>query len=119
MASTHAHGTYEIDAAGQAPGRLATKIVNYLTGKHKATFTPHIDDGSKVLVLNADKVVFTGKKIDQKIYRHHSMHPGGLKETPAKAVIKKDPKETIRLAVMKMLPKNKHRANRMKRLMFK
>lgn len=120
MASTkHEHGTYELDAAGVAPGRLATKIVLYLTGKHKPTFVPYIDDGSRVVILNADKAVFTGKKIDQKIYRHHSMHPGGLKERTIKSVIKKDPKEVIRLAVMKMLPKNKLREDRMKRLLFK
>ena len=113
------HGTYTLDATGQAPGRLATKIAHFLMGKHKATFTKHIDDGSRVVIVNADKVVFTGKKIDQKIYRHHSMHPGGLKEATLKSVIKKDPVEVIRFAVMKMLPKNKHRITRMKRLMFK
>lgn len=119
MATTHEHGTYELDATGQAPGRLATQIARYLMGKHKPTYTPHIDDGSRVVIVNYDKVVFTGKKIDQKIYRHHSMHPGGLKEATIKSVIKKDPKEVIRFAVMKMLPKNKLREGRMKRLLFK
>lgn len=113
------HGAYELDATNVAPGRLATQIALYLMGKHKPTYTPHIDDGSKVVIVNADKVRFTGKKIDQKLYRHHSMHPGGLKETPAKKVLLEKPEEVIRHAVMRMIPKNKHRANRMKRLLFK
>ena len=112
------HGKYEIDAAGKQPGRLATEIARLLMGKHKPTYSPHIDEGSKVVVMNADKVVFTGKKIEQKEYRPHSMHPGGLKETPAKKVIKENPEEVIRHAVEKMLPKNKHRSNRLKRLSF-
>lgn len=113
------HNRYELDATGQAPGRLATQVATLLMGKHKATYTPHIDDGSKVLILNADKIVLTGKKIDQKLYRHHSMHPGGLKETPMKQVLKESPKDVILHAVIKMLPKNKLRNDRMKRIMFK
>jgi large subunit ribosomal protein L13 len=113
------HHKVEVDATGQAPGRLATKIAMMLMGKDKPNYELHLDKGNKVVVLNADKVVFTGKKVDQKIYRHHSMHPGGLKETPASKVIKEDPREVIRLAVMKMLPKNKLRADRIRRLQFK
>lgn len=113
------HNRYEIDAAGKAPGRLATQIATLLMGKHKPTYTPHIDDGSKVLVLNADKIVLTGKKMDQKLFRHHSMHPGGLKETPIKFVMKNSPEEVIRHAVEKMLPKNKLRSDRMNRISFK
>lgn len=112
------HKKVEIDAAGQTPGRLATKIATILQGKHKASFEPHIDRGDKVVISNADKIIFTGKKLVQKVYRHHSMHPGGLKETPAKQMMK-DTKEVIRLAVEKMLPKNKFRTNRMKRIQFK
>ena len=113
------HHKVEVDAAGIAPGRVATKIATILMGKHRPNYEAHLDKGDKVVVLNADKAVFTGKKADQKIYRHHSMHPGGLKETPASKVIKEDPREVIRHAVMKMLPKNKLRADRMRRLHFK
>lgn len=113
------HHKIEIDAAGMAPGRLATRIAGILMGKHKVTFEMHRDHGDKVLVLNADKAVFTGKKVDQKVYRRHSMYPGGLTETPAKQVIKEDPRDVILHAVMKMLPKNKLRVERMKRIQFK
>lgn len=113
------HHKQELDATGQAPGRLATQIAMFLMGKHKVSYEMHVDKGDKVVVSNVDKIVFSGKKIDQKVYRHHSMHPGGLKETPAKKIITEDPREVVRLAVMKMLPKNKLRADRMKRLHFK
>ena len=111
--------TIEIDATGQAPGRLATKIATILMGKHKVKFTPHIDYGDKVVITNYDKIVFTGKKLDQKLYRHHSNHPGGLKEVPAKKIMAEKPQEAIRSAVIKMLPKNKLRDQRMIRLHFK
>ncbi len=111
--------TIEIDATGQAPGRLATKIATILMGKHKVKFTPHIDYGDKVVITNYDKIVFTGKKLDQKLYRHHSNHPGGLKEVPAKKIMAEKPQEAIRSAVLKMLPKNKLRDQRMIRLHFK
>ena len=111
--------TIVVDAAGQAPGRLATKIAMILMGKNKPTYTPHLDEGDKVEVENAALVHFTGKKIDQKVYRHHSNYPGGLKETPAKKMLKEKPEEIIRLAVVKMLPKNKLRDLRMARLTFK
>lgn len=113
------HHKIEVDAAGIAPGRIATKIAMILMGKHKPNYEMYLDKGDKVVVLNADKVVFTGKKISQKVYRRHSMYPGGLKETPAKKVVKEDPREVIRHAVEKMLPKNKLRADRMRRLQFK
>ncbi|MEK7625344.1 MAG: 50S ribosomal protein L13 [Patescibacteria group bacterium] len=112
------HHKQEIDAAGQTPGRLATQIAVFLMGKHKPTYVTHLDKGDKVVVLNVDKIVFTGKKLEQKVYRHHSMHPGGLKEVPARKMME-DTKEIIRLAVMKMLPKNKLRAGRINRLHFK
>ncbi|MBI5221265.1 MAG: 50S ribosomal protein L13 [Candidatus Magasanikbacteria bacterium] len=111
--------TIEIDATGQAPGRLATKIATILMGKHKVKFTPHIDYGDKVVITNYDKIVFTGKKLEQKLYRHHSNHPGGLKEVPAKKIMAEKPQEAIRSAVIKMLPKNKLRDQRMIRLHFK
>jgi large subunit ribosomal protein L13 len=115
----HKHHKIEIDAAGIAPGRLASKVATLLMGKHKPSFESHQDHGDSVLILNAEQAVFTGKKLVQKIYRHHSMHPGGLKEEPINRVIKKDPREVIRLAISKMLPKNKMRVDRMKRVYFK
>ncbi len=111
--------TIEIDATGQAPGRLATKIATILMGKHKVKYTPHIDFGDKVVVTNYDKIHFTGKKLEQKLYRHHSNHPGGLKEIPASKMVAEKPQDAIRLAVIKMLPKNKLRDQRMIRLHFK
>lgn len=113
------HKKHEIDAAGGHPGRLASMIAVLLMGKHKPSFERHIDNGDKVVVTNAEKVVFTGKKNVQKLYRHHSMHPGGLKEVPYKLIMKVDPTEVIRHAVSRMLPKNKFRTNRLKRLTFK
>lgn len=110
--------TIEIDATGMAPGRLATQIATYLMGKHKVKYTPHIDFGDKVVITNADKIKFTGKKLEQKLYRHHSNHPGGLKEIPASKMIE-SPEQVIRLTVIKMLPKNKLRDQRMIRLHFK
>lgn len=107
-----------LDATGEAPGRFATKIATLLMGKHKVSYVLNRDMGDSVRVINADKVVFTGKKLVQKEYRHHTMHPGGLKETPAKKVMTENPEEIIRHAVAKMIPKNKHRTNRLKRLMF-
>lgn len=110
---------FEIDAAGMAPGRLATKIAMILMGKHKVGYEPRLDKGDKVVIINVDKVKFTGKKLDQKVYRHHSNYPGGLKETPAKKVMKEDPKKVVLYAVTKMLPKNKLRDNRLLRISFK
>jgi large subunit ribosomal protein L13 len=110
---------HEIDATNQSPGRLATKIAGLLLGKHKVRFDPSMDCGDKVVVLNAKDLRFTGKKLDQKEYKHHSMHPGGLKAIPAKKLLAERPEEIIRQAVVKMLPKNKHRDIRMQRLSFK
>ncbi len=110
---------HELDATNQAPGRLATKIATLLSGKHKASFVPHRDMGDKVVVINADKVLFTGKKLDQKEFLHHTMHPGGLKRVPVKKVMAEKPEDVIRHAVVKMLPKNKLREARLLRLSFK
>jgi len=109
----------ELDARNQAPGRLASKIATLLIGKHKVNFDPHLDRGDKVVVINVDQIAFTGKKLHQKEYKHHTMHPGGLKIKPAKKVLAENPKEVIRHAVAKMLPKNKLRAGRLQRLSFK
>lgn len=113
------HGKYIIDAAGQRPGRLATAIAKLLMGKNKPEYELHIDHGGKVVVENVGQMVFSGKKIDQKVLRHHTMYPGGLKEIPIKKVLKENPAEVLRHAVAKMLPKNKFRTERLKRLAIK
>ena len=110
---------FEIDATDMAPGRLATQIARILMGKHKVGYQPHLDKGDKVVVVNVGKLKFTGKKLDQKVYRHHSMHPGGLKEIPAKKIMKENPQKIVLYAVAKMLPKNKLRDGRLLRISFK
>lgn len=109
----------ELDATRQAPGRLATKMAMILMGKHKPGYIPHIDSGDKVVILNVKDLRFTGKKMDQKLYRHHTNYPGGLKEVLAKKVMEDDPREIVLHAVNKMLPKNKLREARLKRISFK
>ena len=94
-----------IDAEGLVLGRLATKVATILRGKHKPTFTPHVDCGDFVVVINADKIVLTGKKLDQKIYRKHSGYVGGLKETPYKVMMQKKPDFVVWEAVRGMMPK--------------
>ena len=105
-----------LDAAAQAPGRVAAKAAVILMGKHKTSYEPQVDMGDRVVVINAGQVHFTGKKLEQKLYRHHSMHPGGLKEIPANKIMRENPGESIRHAVTKMLPKNKFRTARLRRL---
>jgi large subunit ribosomal protein L13 len=97
---------YVIDAEGKTLGRLATEVAKLLRGKHKAIYTPHVDTGDFVIVVNADKIVLTGKKLDQKLYRHHSLYPGGLKETPYRNLLQDKPTQPVYLAVKGMLPKN-------------
>jgi large subunit ribosomal protein L13 len=101
------HNWWLIDADGEILGRLATKAASVLRGKHKADFTPHLDNGDFVIIINADKVKLTGKKEEQKLYRKHSGYIGGLKETPYKEKKSKDPEGIIYNAVSGMLPKNK------------
>ena len=96
---------YVVDADGKTLGRLASEIAKVLRGKNKASFTPHIDTGDYVIVINAAKVVVTGKKLDQKIYYHHSDYVGGMKETTLREKIAKKPEEVVELAVKGMLPK--------------
>lgn len=105
-----------IDAEGKTLGRLSTEIAKLLRGKHKVTFTPHVDGGDYVVVINADKIEVTGKKRDNKVYRHHTGYIGNLKEINFKKLQEKNPEEIIRLSVSGMLPKNKLRAPMMKRL---
>jgi large subunit ribosomal protein L13 len=98
---------YIVDAAGQTLGRLASEVASILRGKHKPEFTPHVDTGDFVIVINADKVVLTGKKLQQKKYYRHSQYPGGLKVTSAQDMLKTRPDRMIELAVHGMLPKNR------------
>lgn len=107
---------HQIDATGQTLGRLATKIAVLLMGKHKRTYTPHMDCGDFVVVTNAGKVKLTGNKLEQKVYFSHSGYAKGGKETPVKRVLEKNPTRVLELAVKRMLDENKLRAPRMKRL---
>lgn len=95
-----------VDANGLTLGRLAAQVAAILRGKHKPIFTPHVDTGDHVIIINADKVRLTGKKMDQKIYRHHTGYMGGLKETPVRVLLAKKPEEVVYRAIKGMLPKN-------------
>lgn len=96
---------YVVDATDMTLGRLASEVAKVLRGKNKAIFTPHIDTGDYVIVVNAEKIKVTGKKLDQKIYYHHSDYVGGMKETTLKEMLAKKPEKVIELAVKGMLPK--------------
>ena len=100
------HQWYLVNAEGKVLGRLATELAMILRGKKKAIYTPHVDTGDFVVVVNAGKVALTGKKMKDKIYYHHSGHPGGIKAITAEKLIAQKPTEVIRLAVKGMLPKN-------------
>ena len=95
---------YVIDAAGKPLGRVASQVATILRGKNKPTFTPNVDCGDFVIIINAEKIVLTGKKLDQKMLRHHSLYPGGLKETPYREVMEKKPEFAVQEAVRRMLP---------------
>jgi large subunit ribosomal protein L13 len=105
-----------VDAKDQVLGRLATKVARMLIGKDKPSFTPYLDSGDHVVVINANQIKMTGNKIEQKMYYSHSGYPGGLKEVPAKRVRETKPEWMIREAILGMLPKNKLRARRAKKL---
>ena len=96
---------YVVDAEGQTLGRLSSEIAKVLRGKNKPVFTPHVDTGDYVIVVNAEKIKVTGKKMDQKIYYNHSDYVGGMKETTLKEMMDKKPERVIELAVKGMLPK--------------
>ena len=96
---------YVVDATGHTLGRLASEVANVLRGKNKPTYTPHIDTGDYVIVVNADKIQVTGKKLDQKVYYNHSDYVGGMKETTLREKMAKKPEDVIYLAVKGMLPK--------------
>jgi len=98
---------YLVDADGKTLGRLASKIAMILMGKNKPIYTPHVDTGDHVVVINAKKVILTGDKLNNKIYYSHSNYPGGLKEINAKKLLEKKPEMLLEKAVQRMLPKNK------------
>src|SRR3954470_14473482 len=107
---------YVIDAADQVLGRVATKAATILMGKHSPRYAPFLVSGDHVVIINADKVKLTGVKLDSKIYRHHTLYPGGLREVSARRVFETKPERVIREAVLGMLPKNKLRKRMVKRL---
>ena len=107
---------YIVDADGQTLGRMASQIATILRGKHKPIFTPHMDCGDYVVVVNAEKVHVTGNRLDQKIYYRHSGYPGGLKQTPLREMLKTKPEKVIEEAVRRMLPKNNLGRHMLKKL---
>lgn len=98
---------YVIDAKGQPLGRVASKAAHILRGKHKPTYTPHIDCGDYVIIINSKEAVLTGNKLDKKMYYNHSMYPGGLRERTARVMVEKYPNEMMERAVKGMLPHNR------------
>jgi large subunit ribosomal protein L13 len=113
-AATVTRNWYVVDGTNQTVGRMCSKIAAVLRGKNKASYTPHVDTGDFIVVINASKVVLTGKKLDQKLYDHYTGYPGGLKEETASSLLKRKPEDVIERAVKGMLPKN-----RLGRKMFK
>ena len=107
---------YVVDATDMALGRLASEVAKVLRGKNKAIYTPHIDTGDYVIVVNADKIKVTGKKMEQKIYYNHSDYPGGMRETTLKEMMAKKPESVITLAVKGMLPKGPIGSQMLKKL---
>ena len=101
------HKWYVIDAEGEVVGRLCSRIAHVLRGKHKPSFTPHVDCGDYIVVVNADKIRFTGTKMDNKIYLRHTGYPGGQRETTPREFLDKRPIRIIEIAVKGMLPKNR------------
>lgn len=107
---------YVIDAEGKTLGRLSTEVAKLLRGKHKPIYTTHVDTGDHVIVINCDKVVLTGKKLDQKMYRHHSGYPGGMTEIPYRKFMQDNSEDAVYLAVKGMLPKNRLGRQMLKKL---
>lgn len=107
---------FVVDAADMTLGRLSSEVAAVLRGKHKPTYTPFLDTGDNVIIINAEKIKVTGKKLDQKLYRKHSEYVGGFKETPLREMMLKKPEEVIRHAVKGMLPKNSLGRNMLKKL---
>ena len=107
---------YVIDATDQVLGRVATKAATILTGKHRPHYAPFLVSGDHVIIVNADKIKLTGEKLDKKVYRWHTLYPGGLREVAARKVFERKPERLIREAVLGMLTKNKLRKRMVKRL---
>ncbi len=105
-----------VDAEGVALGRMASRIARILQGKHRPIYTPHIDTGEFVVVVNAEKVLLTGKKMDQKVYHRYTGWAGGLKETTVRTMLERKPHEVVRLAVRRMMPKTKMGRRMLKKL---
>lgn len=97
---------YVIDAEGQTLGRLSSEVAKILRGKNKPIYTPHVDTGDHVIILNAEKIKLTGNKLNQKVYRYHTGYPGGQREIPYSVMMDKNPEKAVMLAVRGMLPKN-------------
>ena len=98
---------YVVDGTNQTVGRMCARIAAILRGKNKASYTPHVDTGDYIIVINAEKVVLTGDKLNQKLYDHYTGYPGGLKEFTVKQMLEKKPEQILELAIKGMLPKNK------------
>jgi large subunit ribosomal protein L13 len=107
---------YVVDASGMVLGRLASQVASRLRGKHNPLFTPHVDCGDSVIVINAEKIVLTGRKWDQKMYHRHSGYTGGLKSITAKKLLEKRAEDLVRFAVKGMLPKNRLGSKILKKL---
>ena len=107
---------FVVDASGLVLGRLATRVARVLSGKHRASYVPHLDTGDFVVVTNAEKIRFTGNKLDEKVYRHHTGYPGGLKTVQARDVQAKYPERIVESAVRGMLPKSKLGRKQLKKL---
>ena len=105
-----------VDAEGQTLGRLASKLAPYLTGKNKPIYTSNLDTGDYVIVVNCEKIVVTGNRLEDKLYHHHSGYPGGLKSTPLGVMLEKHPERVIEIAVKGMLPSNALGRNMLKKL---
>ena len=107
---------YLVDAEGQTLGRVATRIADVLRGKNKPVYTPHVDTGDFVVVVNAEKIAVTGKKLDEKLYHRHSGYPGGLRSRPLREQLARRPTEVLRKAVKGMMPRNRLARAQMKKL---
>jgi large subunit ribosomal protein L13 len=107
---------YVVDAEGKHLGRLATELAMLLRGKHKPQYTPHVDTGDFVVVVNAEKVVVTGRKAEQRVYRRHTGYPGGLREIPYEVMLQRKPTEVLRKAVYGMMPKTRLGRQQFKKL---
>jgi len=107
---------YVVDAAGKTLGRLASEIARVLRGKNKPQYTPHVDVGDFVVVVNAERVIVTGRKAEQKVYRQHSGYPGGMKQTSYERLLERRPEEILRRAVYGMMPKTRLARQQMSKL---